>query len=247
MRRTAVILVAIVAIALVAVAIAPASLAGLAVERASRGALTLTDADGTIWQGRGSLTAGSVLRLPVAWSIDAWPLLRGEIRLHVSPPTATGQAVRAVIIAQRNAVTLHELEVTLPAGIVSIFAPRSGFRTSGELRIAAPSLDWTPGTFLGGARVDWREARLAFGNDAGIGLGTVSASLTAVGDRLTGPVTNEGGEVELRGTLSIYANGAPNVSIAMTPRGGDAAQARTLTVTGTPGEAGRGFEFRMGP
>ena len=246
MRRAIVILIAIVAVVVVIAAIAPASLAGVALERATNGVLTLAEADGTVWRGRGTLTDAGAVRVPLAWSIDPWPMLRGELRLHVFPPTATGLAPFAEITARANAVAMRELDVTLPADVASALAPRSGLHITGAVRIATPSLDWTPATFVGGARVDWQDARFALRDQAGIGLGTVSAMLTAAGDRLSGPVTNNGGDFEVHGTLSLAANGVPGVSLAMTPRGGDPAQAHTLSMSRNPGESGWNIEYRAG-
>ena len=85
MRRALLILVWLVAFAAIVVAIAPASLAGAALERISEGTLALAEAEGTLWRGRGTLTAARIARVPVAWSIEPWPLLRSELRLQVFP------------------------------------------------------------------------------------------------------------------------------------------------------------------
>ena len=108
MRRTLIIFVAVAAFAIVVVATAPASLASLAVDRASHGVLKLADAEGTLWHGHGTLAAPRSLRLPIAWSIDAWPLARGEWHIHVLSTTAGGAMPRAEITALRDHERLEE-------------------------------------------------------------------------------------------------------------------------------------------
>ena len=246
MRRALAILISLVAFAAVVIAFAPASLVGVALERASGGTVALAAADGTLWHGHGTMTSGRAVRVPVAWLIEPWPLLKGELRLHLLPPNAAGQSPHGDIVARRDTVTLRDVDVTLPANIAEGMAPRPGVRVSGDVRVATPSLDWTPATFAGGARIDWRDAQLGLTADPALRLGTVSATLSTAENGLTGPVTNEGGDYEVRGTLSLTASGAPNLAVTMTPRAGDSAQSRSLSIK--PGADGNwNVGFRTGP
>jgi hypothetical protein len=247
MRRPFAYLAAAVAMAGVLAATAPASLAGVALARISGGTLSLAVADGTVWRGRGVLMAAGTLRLPVAWSMEPWPLLRGELRFRIAAPDATGSAPSAAISARHDAVGVRDLDVSLPAEIVEALAPRSGIRPGGTVRVTSPALDWTPVQFAGSARIDWQDARFALSEDSAIGLGNVTATLAAAGDRLSGPMTNAGGEFDVRGTLSLATNGATALSVAMMPRGGDPTRSRTLSLTGAPGGAGWKVDIRMGP
>jgi hypothetical protein len=246
MRRTFLMIGALIAFTIVVAAMAPASLAGVAVERASRGVLSLADAQGSFWRGRGMLAAAPSFRLPLAWTIDPWPLLRGELRVRIVPPTAAASAPRAEIAARRDAVALREVDVALPMDAVASLAPRSGIRVGGDVRVVTQALDWTPATFTGDVRLDWQDAHFAIANEPAILLGTVRAALSAAGDRLAGPLTSEGGTFEVRGSLGVATNGAPNVSVTMTPREGDPAQTRNLVVSSSA--AGNwNVEYRTGP
>jgi hypothetical protein len=247
MRLLALAAAAIVALAAAVAATAPASLAGAAVERATGGAATVAGADGTLWRGRGTLAAGSALRLPVAWSINPLPLARGELRLQILPGTSTGDAPRADVSARDGAIALRALEVALPADGLAALAPRSGLRIAGDVRVSAASLERSGGAWNGGARIAWEGARLAVGSEPPLRLGTVRAELAAAGDRLAGPVTNEGGEFDVRGTLSIDAAGAPDVALTLTPRGGGTSQARALAIVATRGAAGWSVDLRTDP
>jgi len=246
MRRALLILIPVAAFVALVIAMAPASLAGVALASMSNGTVTLADADGTFWHGRGTLTAARAARVAVAWSIEPWPLLRRELNLHVFAPGESATSPRAEIVARRDAVSMRDVDLTLPARIVEGFAPRSGIRIDGDLHVTAPSLDWTPAAFDGGARIEWQAAQLAIGVDPAIGLGTVNASLAATSGSLAGPVTNEGGTFDVRGTLSVLPSGAPNLALTMTPRAGDSTQARTLLIAAAP-DGRWNVEFRLGP
>jgi hypothetical protein len=246
MRRTLVLLVAIVVLVAAGAALAPAAILGVAVERLSGSAATLAETEGTVWRGRGTLSVRTALRVPLAWRIDPLPLVHGEARIAILSPAA-GDAPHADVSARAGAVVVRALDLALPAEALGAVAPRAGVRLQGELRVTSPSLQWTPTAFGGGARVEWRDARFAIANDVAIRLGAVSANLAAAGDRLTGPVTNEGGDFDLRGTASLRANGSPDVALTITPREGDPAQARSLSVVARPDGAGWNVDYRVGP
>jgi hypothetical protein len=237
---------AIVALAVAIAATAPASLAGAAVERATGGAVTVAGADGTLWRGRGTLAAGSALRLQIAWSIDPLGLARGELRVRIRPVAPTGDAPRADVSARDGALALRGLDVALPADGLAALAPRSGLRVSGDVRATAASLERSGGAWNGDAHIAWAGARLAIGSDPPLRLGTVRAELAAAGDRLAGPVTNEGGEFDVRGSVSIDAGGTPALALTLTPHRGDPSQARSLAIAAKPGGAGFNVDYRMG-
>jgi hypothetical protein len=250
MRRTLLILVPAAAFVAIVIAIAPASLAGVALASLSNGAVALAEAEGTFWHGRGTITAARAARVPVAWTIEPWPLLRRELHLHVLAPGGASNSPRADIVARRGAVSMRDVDVTLPARIIEDLAPRSGIRVNGDAHLTAPSLDWTPAAFDGGAHIEWQAAQLAISVDPAIPLGTVNATLAAAGGPLSGPVTNDGGTFDVRGILSVAPGGAPSLALTMTPRAGDSAssvaQARTLLIAAAP-DGRWNVEFRVGP
>jgi general secretion pathway protein N len=246
MRRALFVFAALAIFAIAVVALAPATLAAPWIERASRGAVVLADADGTLWHGRGTLVAGAA-RLPFGWTLDPWPLLRGELRVSLLPFDAAASTPRGEIGLGARAVALRGLDVEAPAAGLASIEARSGVRVLGDLRITSPSLGWTAAAFEGGARVEWRQARFAISVEAPVALGTVTAALTADGARLAGPVTNEGGDFDVRGTVSVAPTGAPDVSLTMTPRNGESAQIRSLSVVGPADGRGWSVDYRVGP
>jgi hypothetical protein len=114
------------------------------------------------------------------------------------------------------------------------------------LRVTSPSLEWTGTSFGGGALVRWQDARFAIANEASIPLGNVHADLVAAGDRLAGPIANEGGDFDVRGTVSLGTRAAPDVSLTMAPRNGDPSQARSLRVAARP-DGSWNVEYRAEP
>jgi len=245
MRRALVVVAAIVVALAAIVALAPAALVGVAVDRMSGGAASLADAEGTVWRGRGILDVRQALRIPLEWRLDALPLARGEVRIAIAPPGPATSAPRADLSAHGNAVTVRSLELSLPAAAIAALAPRAGVRLDGELRVASPSLEWTGTAFSGGALVRWQDARFAIANEASIPLGNVTADLVAAGDRVAGPITNDGGDFDVRGTVSLGTRSAPDVSLTLSPRGGNAAQARSLRVAARP-DGSWNVDYRAG-
>jgi Type II secretion system (T2SS), protein N len=185
-------------------------------------------------------------RLPLAWTIDALPLLVGELRLHVAPPATATATPTGEIDLRSGAVAVRAFEVVLPANLVTALAPRAGIRATGDLTMLSPSLDWSASSFAGSAHFSWLDARVAVGNDAGASLGNVDVSLSAAGDRMTGPVTNVGGDLDIRGTVSVDVRGASDVALTLTPRGDNPALARQLAAIAAPDGPGWRVEFRSG-
>src|SRR5512143_178661 len=245
MRRALVVVAAIVVALAAIAAFAPAALVGVAAERLSRGAVSIAEAEGTVWHGRGTLDVRGALRVPLEWRVDLLPLARGEARVTVAPPAPALASPRADLSARKDAVTVRALDVALPAEAIAALAPRAGVRLEGELRLTSPSLEWTQSSIGGGARVRWSDARFAIGSEAPLALGNVDANLTAAGGRLAGPVTNEGGDFEVRGAISLAASGAPDVALTLSPRGGGAAQGRSLRIAARP-DGGSNVEYRAG-
>lgn len=247
MRRALLILAALVVVVAAVVALAPAALVAVAVEQIGGGTVSLAEAQGTVWQGRGTLDVRKALRMPVTWRLDPLPLVRGEIRISIASPVTTSPTPGADISVRRDAVTLRGLVLPLSTETITALAPRAGVRLEGELLVASPSLEWSRTSFAGGASVRWRDARFAIADEPSLALGTVSANLAASGDRLTGPVTNEGGEFEVRGTVALGSRGNPDVALTLSPRSGDPTKVRSLRLSTLPDGSGWNVDYRAGP
>ena len=240
MRRVLLALIAAVVLLGVAFAVlAPATLLSSRVERATGGTLAVHGVEGTVWHGRGVLE-GAGTQVPLSWAIEAMPLLRGELRVQIAPFDAQLSMPQAEIVATRQAVTLAHLNAVLPAALIThAFANNTlrniGFTANGDVAIATPRLDWKPGTIDGNVNVVWRGGQLLLPPLPALNLGDVTATLVANGARLAGPVTNQGGDLNISGDVSAGADGSAAVSLILTPRrADDAALTRLLSSFGAP-------------
>ena len=237
-----------VATAVAAAALAPAALMDARLAELTGGAVRLSAAEGTLWHAQGELVAGPT-RLPIAWRMEPWPLLRGEMRLHVAPAAeASGRGPRADVAVSQGRVTLRDVDVTIPASALAGAAqPAAARSVGGDVAIATADLEWAPPANRGAARLQWRAARLALAEGARpLELGDIAAELAANGDRLSGPVSNEGGELAVRGTLAVRANDAASLSLVLSPRRPvDPATARALAALGTADNGGWRLEWRV--
>ncbi len=242
MRRALLVIALVAALAAAVAAFAPATLAAAWIARASHDALALAGAEGTIWHGRGTLVAGAQSRLPLAWSLDPWPLLRAEVRLSLAPFDATASLPRGEIALHDRAVALRGLDIVLPAEMLRQAMSGTAIRASGEARVTSTSLDWTPNSIRGAVEIGWRDARLSAGTGAAVDLGTLTAKLTSEGTGLAGPIANDGGDVDVHGSAAWRSGDGGEASLLLTPRrADDAATARLLAAIGTP--EGRGFRI----
>jgi len=234
-------------VALFAVKLAPASLADARLAAMTKGSVHLTDAEGTLWDARGIITAGAT-RIPVAWRIDPWPLLRRELHLHL----VRGEGISALspkgdIAIGRDSVELRDVEATLPAGFFSAAAgSAAASRAGGDVEINASRLEWAPPANRGEVRLRWRGASVMVpGHAQPIELGEITTALSAHGDRLSGPVSNAGGDLGVRGTATLSAGNGVQLSLVLTPRRADDRDlARALSMLGVPDADGWRVEWR---
>jgi len=234
-------------IAVALVWLAPATLVATRLDHATAGAVTLANAEGTLWNARGSLVAGGIA-VPAAWALDPWPLARGELRIHVAPfggePTG---APRGEITIGAQQTALRNIDLTVPAAwLAGVAGNRVPWRPAGNVTLTIPALEWSPPGSHGEARVVWRGAQIAGASEgASMDLGTVTTTITASGDRLSGPIANAGGNVDIRGDIAARAGGDVAITATLTPRrADDAALARALAAIGTPDGEGWRVSWR---
>ena len=221
MRRTLLIVVALAAIVAVEIVwLAPATLVGSRIEQASASALRLADTEGTVWHARGMLVGGGA-RLPIAWTLELWPLLRGEARLHIAPYAGTAKGPpRAAVRLHGNGFSVRDAEVVIPAPMLAALAATPpSWMAGGDVDIAAASFNWMPPAGSGEARIVWRAARLTppAASDA-VALGDVTVALTAFEDRVKGTIRNDGGDLDVQGDVSVRPGEGTLLSLVLVPR-----------------------------
>jgi hypothetical protein len=236
-RRPLVIVAAVAGVAaIVAAWLAPAALVDSRLAQITGGGVRLADTEGTVWRARGNLVAGTA-RMPIAWRLEAWPLLRGELRVHLAPDTNTvSDSPRAGIAIADGRVSLRDVDATFPAAFFAAAAgPGAAWVVGGDLRVTATAMNWAPPSSDGEAHVQWRQARLAaVQSTASLDLGDVSLPLKADGDRLFGSVSNDGGDLSVRGDIAFRAAEGVEISLLLTPRRADNVDLiQVLSVLGT--------------
>jgi hypothetical protein len=249
LRALLILVLAVALLAIAFVALAPASLLAGRVEKATGGTFAAREVEGTIWRGRGVLAAGAA-QLPFAWTVEPTSLLHGEMRADVAPFDGSSAASpRGHIVAARNQVSLRTAEVTLPAAlpIQSTAFAKIGLVADGDVTLTTSRLDWTPTSIDGDARAVWRRARLTLPPFPPVDLGELTATLGGSGTRLAGPLVNQGGDVDIRGTVSVGLDRSADVSLTLTPRKADDALTRLLAAFGTPDGAGWRITWRVPP
>ncbi len=245
MRRTLLALVVLVPLAAAVAAFAPATLVGAQVERSSGGRLGFAQIEGTVWRGRGVIAAGADGRVALAWSIDVWPLLRGELRVHLLPYDSRSPLPRGEIIADRSNFAVRDLDIAMPADMLRVAVAGHGIRAAGELRVTSPSFDASSAG--GTAELVWRDASIAGPVGAPIALGSVAAVVSATDAGFSGSVANQGGDLDVRGTVARQQDGSGEISLLLAPRLPDNSQiAGLLDAIGTPEGAGRRVRWRTG-
>jgi hypothetical protein len=233
-------------VAVVAVRLAPAAIADARVSQITHGELRIADTVGTVWNARGMLVAGGT-QIPVAWRIDALPLLRGELVVHVVPAVGAAGSPRVDIVIGNGRVALRNANVTMPASLVSAAAgAKAAWVVGGDIDVSAAALDWSPPANRGDARIRWRAAHLIPPSGAApLDLGEVSLALGADGDRLSGPLSNVGGDLALRGDIALRAGSGIALSLVLTPRRADNRElVQALAMIGAPSGDGWRVDWR---
>jgi hypothetical protein len=217
-------------------ALAPAAILQPVVERAGGGALTLLEAQGTLWTGTGALAAGGQ-RLPLSWQVRMPGLLRGVVAVQLGASDAARAPVRGLVTLSPRGVAATDAEIRVPAAmLVAIARPGAPLHVSGEITATVPRLERHDAEFAGTAALRWRSAGIhPVSGGPALDLGTVAASLRAAGDRLAATIDNEGGDVHLQGEASVGFQGAPTLDLRVTPRGAiDSSAAALLHAVGRP-------------
>lgn len=246
-RRPLVLLALGVIALVVAIAwLAPASLVDSRLARATGGIVRLASTQGTLWNGRGVVTTANA-QLPVAWSVDAWPLARGVVHMRVRSD-AGAETPRATVELRTDGIVLQNTDVTVPAAaIAAALGDMAASSVDGEVNASVSNLRLAAGANSGEARLVWRNARVrAFGNATPLELGEVRAGLVANGATMSGPIDGQGGSVALRGDWTLKEKDAFTLALRMTPGAtADPGLVRWLSAVGRPDGDGWRIDWRL--
>ena len=221
MRVAIAILVGAVLLAIALAISAPASLLDGRVAAMSDGHLRIADAEGTLWNGSGQLLlVPSGTRRALAWHIDPWPLLRGEVQGTIA---VDADAQRADFAYGHNDFELRHFDLSVPMESVLKTAGVPGALTTagGSVTAHIERLVQTPDAIDAQLTLQWRDASVP-GLRPGerIALGEVRLDVDGHGPEIAGALSNRGGDVEIAGRVSVSAALASRIDATLRPRDG---------------------------
>jgi general secretion pathway protein N len=195
---------ALVLLLLLLVAKLPASWLDYAVRTASRGTLTMTSTQGTLWRGSGTLQA----ILPSAevhtldkldWRVDARALLKAGLRIEFQ---RTGDA-RTVVsaFAGLGGWSLDKLDLHFPANLLGAFSRTlAQLGLSGQVQVNLDGVSEDAGRLKGEGQVLWQEAGSTVTRVHP--LGNYRVELQGKGEALEFRLMTLGGKLDLHGAGS---------------------------------------------
>jgi len=156
---------------------------------AAPGALEVTDARGTLWNGsaRATIATGgapfTVER--IGWHFLPARLVAGRLAFAVDA-AGTGLEARGEIERGFGAFAARDLRARAQAAAIAPLVPlAAGWRPEGMLTLAAPALAWDGREARGEARLEWRDAALAIASVRPLGSYRVDARADGGPARIT--------------------------------------------------------------
>lgn len=201
----------ILSLLLAAAILWPATTLAPWLERASNGHWRLSAAEGSLWNGRGTLLARSGDAAPwrVAQSIEwhaRWrELLGGRIGVDI----AFEQGGHALIAAAPGGVSLESFDLSLPAPAVFVLLPGAlgRYGWGGSLRASGNSFRcaWNSRACSGEIELLWKDGAVA--EVPGSKLGDYRFRLVGEGQALRVDLTTLSGRLQINGSGEIAGNG----------------------------------------
>ena len=248
MKLIAVLVAFAVLVVAAAAAFAPATLLDIRLDAATQGQLRLTNAEGSVWNGKGRVTnAQRTWSLPIAWKVAPLEFARGEIAVALRD-TGHGGDSRGNFAWRDGTLTAEGVALSVPSSAVSgAMAADNMVALGGTLLLDASHFGWSGSGGDGAAMVRWSGARMA-SNAGTISLGTVTANCTPRDGRVQCKVENRGGDVRIDGEFSWSSAGIDvNAALSALPST-PPAMARALSTLGTPDASGAvRVRWRSGP
>lgn len=148
------------------VAGAPAALMAKALAQATKGAVMLTGAHGSIWSGQGELIVHRAPNAPLSmghgkWHVKPFWLALGRAK-SVLDLTGPALSAHAIVDVNFRSIQLSDLDIRFPVALIEkLYVPASLVRPTGDVRVTAPAIDVAGGVILGTAEVRWVNAASA--------------------------------------------------------------------------------------
>lgn len=180
-------------------------------ERASNGHWRLSAAEGSLWNGRGTLLARSSEVVPwrvvqsIEWHMRWRELLGGRIGVDI----ALEQGGHALIAAAPGGISMERFDLSLPAPAVVVLLPGAlgRYGWGGSLRARGDSFRcaWNRRSCNGEIELLWKDATVA--EVPGSKLGDYRFRLVGEGRALRVDLTTLNGRLQINGSGEISGNG----------------------------------------
>ena len=202
-----IVLALVVVIAAAAIAVfAPATLVDARLVALSGGALRVSDAQGTLWHGRGVLTSPEGRwRIPVGWVLRPRALLHGVAALELRMAGHAPHGVRGRFELGEHHIVAEDVFVRVPGAAVAVLAGGSELDAGGDIELRSDAVSLAAAGSNGSVDAQWRNARIAIAGRPFADLGTLTSRLSARGEALVGRVSGDGGTLDVNGDVSIGA------------------------------------------
>jgi general secretion pathway protein N len=177
----------------------PASWLGFALERASRGALSLGEPAGTVWKGSGllALRSGGAFRgiADIEWRINPLWVLAGRLSVALSG-AAPEAGLRASVSLGAGSVRFQNVEANASAALLEPLVPAAAFaKPEGRVRVLADSFEIGGVGVVGAASVEWIDAGVLQVRQ----LGDYRLQITGSGERAELKLATLRGDLRLTG------------------------------------------------
>lgn len=245
MRRLVAGLAGIVLFALAVAAFVPASMVDARLAARTGAALRVAQAQGTVWNGRGVLTASDgSWRMPLTWRIAPLSLARGVIDVTLTPVDPAADAPRGRVQLERDRLRAEGIAFTLPARALAALTRGHAALAGGDVEVRADAVALALENGTGGVVAQWDNARLHLPGQPVVDLGTVSARLGVRGNELRGPIASRGGQVSVSGELALGVS-AHRVDLELAPEPSASPAVRAMLAALGPGNARGAVKLRV--
>jgi general secretion pathway protein N len=204
--------------------------------------VTLSGVSGTLWKGRAQAVRSGALHVgSVEWNLDILRLFTGRVGADIKVTRSDGFAQASLASGPGAAVTLRNLNASLPIGALPSSVAPGGWTGTLTLKFAELTLDnsW-PVVANGTAQVT--DLVGPANRPAALGGYKIVFPAEAAGgaDGLTGTLSDTGGPLDVNGTVQLKKDRSYLVSgmIATRP-GAPSDMSRTLEILGAPDAQGR--------
>lgn len=196
---------------------APASLVDYGLAQASHGRLRLANAQGTAWNGSGSLeirdaNGRNAIARNASWRVMPESLWRGKV---VSRIELDGASRAFTIAASLSSAEIGDAEINLPAAALSFAEARlKPLQLSGDLVLGTKNLSFGRGAMQGKITVQWRAAGSAFSPVSP--MGSYELRMDGMGKTMTASLATLEGPLQLDGSGNWTAGRKPDLNVTMT-------------------------------